>query len=269
MVRIKARPNCWFLILLVGGVAEPADAQSSAVTWRGFIRNVYEDQKGIWSSPFRASRQDAKWCLGFGSATGVLIATDKWTSQQLPNTPDQVRVSAIVSRIGASYSVVPAAIGFYAAGVIRKDDRLRETGLLGAEALANGALMYNVVKLSTLRERPTDGTGAGRFWKGTVALGTGGSGFPSGHTTEIWALASVVAHEYPRPRVVPIAAYGLATTVMASRFAARRHFASDVVAGAAIGWFIGDYVYRKHHVPPPHPSRSKLRAILSRVSFGE
>ena len=238
------------------------------MTWRGLARNVYEDQKGIWSSPFRASKKDAKWWLGFGSATGVLIATDKWTSKQLPNTPDQISVAAAISRIGASYSVFPAAIGFYAAGAIRKDDRLRETGLLGVEALANGALVYNVVKLTTLRERPTEGTGSGRFWKGAVGIGTGGSSFPSGHSTEIWALASVVAHEYPRPRVVPIVAYSLATTVMASRFAAQRHFASDVVVGAAIGWFIGDYVYRKHHVPPPHGKRSKLGAILSRVTLG-
>jgi len=32
-----------------------------------------------------------------------------------------------------------------------------------------------------------------------------------------------------------------------SRFAARQHFASDVVLGAAMGWFIGDYVFAKRH----------------------
>jgi membrane-associated phospholipid phosphatase len=82
---------------------------------------------------------------------------------------------------------------------------------------------------------------------------------------ETWALASIIAHEYSSSRVVPIAAYGLATAVSASRFAAQKHFASDVVVGAAMGWFIGDYVYRKRHNAG---SNSKLGRVLSHVQAG-
>jgi len=32
-----------------------------------------------------------------------------------------------------------------------------------------------------------------------------------------------------------------------SRFAVRQHFASDIVLGAGMGWFIGDYVYARRH----------------------
>lgn len=62
------------------------------------------------------------------------------------------------------------------------------------------------------------------------------------------ALASVIAHEYGHghTELVPIVAYGLAGVVSASRFTAQRHYASDIVAGGAMGWFIGRYVYKTH-----------------------
>src|SRR5437870_8919104 len=52
-------------------------------------KSIVLDQKQIWTSPFRMTRQNAKWWLIFGSVTGALIATDRRSSQQLPNTGDQ------------------------------------------------------------------------------------------------------------------------------------------------------------------------------------
>jgi membrane-associated phospholipid phosphatase len=46
---------------------------------------------------------------------------------------------------------------------------------------------------------------------------------------------------------VPILAYGLASTAVISRVGERQHFPGDVVAGGAMGWFIGDRVYGKRH----------------------
>src|SRR5437667_6298491 len=57
------------------------------------LRNVLMDQKDIWTSPLRMSRNDAISWLIIGGATGALIASDDWSSRQLPNTVDQVAVS--------------------------------------------------------------------------------------------------------------------------------------------------------------------------------
>ena len=48
-------------------------------------RYVLDDQKAIWTSPFHTSKNDAKWWLIFGGATGALIATDKYVSKNAPN----------------------------------------------------------------------------------------------------------------------------------------------------------------------------------------
>jgi membrane-associated phospholipid phosphatase len=178
----------WLAACLLAAVPVLAQDAPEApdVTAGKLARNILLDQKRIWTSPFHVNRQNAKWWLIFGAATGALIATDRRTSQQLPNTGDQVAFSRGVSRVGAIYTLVPIAGGLYLGGV------------------------------------------------------------PSGHTLESFALASVIADQYRDNKPVVLLAYGLATMVSAARFGARQHSASDIVAGGAIGWFIGRHVAEAH-----------------------
>ena len=82
-----------------------------------------------------------------------------------------------------------------------------------------------------------------------------------------WALASVIAHEYPKPLVKAVV-YGFATTVVVSRVGARKHFPGDVVAGAGLGWFMGDYLYGKRHNRSLGARRSALEQVLDHVKIG-
>jgi membrane-associated phospholipid phosphatase len=213
--------------------------------WKRLPRYIVQDQKAIWTSPFHTSKANAKWWAIFGGTTAVLIASDRWTSKQLPNTKDQLAVSSWTSRLGAAYSLLPITGAFYFIGLGAGNQRFRETGILGFEALADAEIVVSVLKLATRRQRPLDGVGHGSFESGAVSISSGS--FPSGHALGAWSLASVVAHEYPRPLIVPITAYALATTVCASRFAVRKHFASDIIVGAGMGWFLGDYIFAKRH----------------------
>lgn len=92
------------------------------------------------------------------------------------------------------------------------------------------------------------------------------TGFPSGHAINSWALASVIAHEYPKP-IVKAVVYGLASVVVISRVGARQHFPGDVVAGAGIGWFMGDYLYGKRH-NRELDKHSKVGRVLDHVRIG-
>lgn len=204
------------------------------------VRNTLMDQKDIWTSPFHIrSVEDAlPWILVAGGTAG-LIASDHWTSRQLPNTVDQVAISSDVSRLGAVYTVLPITAGLYIGGAIAHNEKARETGVLSGEAILDTLIVAEVFKLATQRQRPLDGEGKGSFFGG-------GASFPSGHSAESWALASVVAHEYNGHIIYPIAAYGLASLVSFSRLSGQRHYASDVFAGSAMGWFIGRYVFKTH-----------------------
>jgi hypothetical protein len=100
-------------------------------------------------------------------------------------------------------------------------------------------MVVEVLKITLRRSRPLEHNGDGGFF-------TGGNSFPSGHSAEVWALASVVAHEYNKNILYPIAAYGLASLVSFSRLSGQQHFSSDILAGSAIGWYIGRYVFKTH-----------------------
>lgn len=203
------------------------------------VRNVLMDQKDIWTSPLRIRTMDdaIPWIL-VGAGTAALIASDHWSARQLPNTVDQVSISHDVSQVGAGYTVVPIAAGFYIGGAFAHNEKARETGILGAEALIDATIVSEVFKLATQRPRPLDGNGNGSFFQG-------GSSFPSGHSSMSWALASVVAHEYNKGWY-PYAAYGLASLVSLSRLSGQNHFPSDVFVGGALGWFTGRYVFKTH-----------------------
>jgi membrane-associated phospholipid phosphatase len=222
-------------------------------------RNILMDQKDIWTSPLHMNRHDAIPWIVIGAATGALIATDRHIARQLPNTVDQVAISKDVSNIGAVYTVLPITAGLYIGGAISHNPKARETGILGGEAALDSLIVVAVLKGVTQRPRPLESNGNGSFF-------TGGGSFPSGHSAEAWALASVVAHEYNKNILYPITAYGLASLVSFSRLSGQQHFASDIVVGSAIGWFIGRYVFQTHvdhsiHRRPP----SKLSRFRPQV----
>jgi membrane-associated phospholipid phosphatase len=199
------------------------------------ITNVLLDQKEIWTSPFHMRKKDVKYLLLFGAATAALIATDHKVSKQLPASGTSVDIGTEVSRAGQYYSVYPFAGALFLAGAATSDEKLRNTGALGVQALIDADIVSSLLKVAVQRERPLAGAGGGDFEDG-------GSDFPSGHATQAWAIASVVAHEYRNHKWVPFVAYSYAAAVSASRVAARDHFPTDVFVGSALGYFIGRFV---------------------------
>jgi membrane-associated phospholipid phosphatase len=223
----------------------PGDTERVKPLARKLAGNFLLDQKEIWTSPFRMNRDDAGWWLLFGGDTAALIATDNRSSTIFENSRTQVVAGIDISKTGAAYTLIPVTAAFYATGVFVDNAKARETGVLGAEAMLDSVVLSSVLKVIASRNRPDAPTGAGHFF-------SGGGSFPSGHATSSWALASVVAHEYSHTRIVPVLAYGLASLVSGARFAARQHYASDIVFGAASGWFIGTYVYDTHKLHEGH-----------------
>lgn len=236
-------------------IIRPDETKNPPRLGKKFFTNFLADQRDMWTSPFHIDNADRKWWLLFIGTTGALIATDQKTIREF--TPDQVNLSREVSQIGAAYTTIPVAVGLYFFGVARNNAKARETGVLGAEALVDAAAITYVLKTVAGRERPPEGEGKGHFWKSH-------SSFPSGHAAMSWAFASLIAHEYKGRKIVPFAVYGFSTVVSASRFTARKHFASDILAGGAIGWFVGRHVFEKHFDPSIHKRTNPL-ALLTRI----
>jgi membrane-associated phospholipid phosphatase len=210
---------------------------------RQFFRNILRDQRAIWTSPFRIRDADARYLAPLGASTVGLIVSDRHTAGELDdNNGLLIDVSKGISEGGSIYTTSGIAAAFYFIGRKTGNARARETGLLSAQALANTVAVYSVLKVATQRPRPREDDGHGQFFDG-------GKAFPSGHSANAWAVATVIAKEYKDRPLIRYGAYSMATAVSLTRFSGRTHFLSDVLVGSAIGYGIGHYVYRTYHDP--------------------
>ena len=207
---------------------------------REFFKNILNDQKAIWTAPMRLQRRDAKWVIPSSIGFMALVTTDRISGDEIAEFDRQLKTSRMVSNVGSVYGLGTVAGAFYLFGRSRNNPRARETGLLSAEALVNSLIVESALKGITQRARPMAGVERSEFFDG-------GNSFPSGHSTQAWAVATVIANEYRDRRAVQVAAYGVASAVSVARFTGQKHYLSDVVAGSALGYAIGRYVYTTHH----------------------
>lgn len=251
----------------VGGLTSPGQNAPGLITAnqrhqqdleRKVFKHVLLDQKAIWTSPATLRPRDADWLLPVGGITFGMLRTDAQFLRAPGTASDYRRYRQLADYgLAGSMGVVGAT---YALGLIKKDSHLRETGWLAGQAAVNTAIVTQVLKLSTGRDRPLHGQRTGAF-------GVGGNSFPSMHSALSWSMASVMAHEYRGP-LTKFAAYGLASAVSAAQVKGRRHFPSDVFVGATLGWLVGRATYRRHHNPALEgadiPSRHEPQSEISR-----
>ena len=180
---------------------------------------------------------DLHWAIPLAFAGAALIASDTAIEKHVPTDPSTVSHAATASNAGLA-AMGAVGGGMFLWGHLTHNDQERETGLLAGEAGLDAFLDTEVLGYAFGRDRPFTGNGRGQFFQGSDS-------FPSQHAAISWAIASVIAHEYPGP-LTQFLAYGLATGVDAARFVGQKHFASDLVVGSALGWYLGRQVFRSH-----------------------
>jgi hypothetical protein len=201
-----------------------------------FAKHLANDQYAFWTAPAHFQVKDLEWGLPFVGVTAGFMAGDSWLSKQIPSR--EISRSKTISDYGV-YSFIGAGGGAFVLGHLTGNDRMSEAGFLSGEAAINSTAVAYLFKNITRRLRPYQDNGNGTFFQR-------GSSFPSEHSAIAWSVASIMAHEYPGT-LTKILAYGLATTVSATRVTGQQHFASDVIIGGALGWYFGRQVYRSHH----------------------
>ena len=168
------------------------------------------------------------------------------------------RMASIVRNIALPGSTIIGP-SMYAIGRLSKQDRVAQLGLHGTEALLLGAGMGTVLKDAFGRARPFVDTISPnpddfQLLRG-FKRGDDYRSFPSGHTLAAFAAAAAVSAETSRwwswaSYTIGPAMYGGAAAVGVSRMYNNRHWASDVILGAAIGTFAGTKVVRYHATHP-------------------
>ena len=229
--------------------------------------DIAKDQRGILTSPARIRKKDFVWLVPVAAATATALGFDREALEHVSTDPARMNHFALASNFTGIYIPVAAAGSAWLVGHFRQDDHLRETGSLAMLAMVDTEIFTTFMKFGADRVRPQpSGSGheSGEFWPDGRYFHSATS-FPSGHTANAFAVAHVIADEYPGWKV-KLAVYGLAAATGFERVEARQHFPSDVLIGGAVGYLIGGYVFDHHSMRSK--SHLSVSPILARGGAG-
>lgn len=162
------------------------------------------------------------------AAAGASSTLDGHTERFFASQRRLETLGSVGQQLGGRGIVAPLALGLFVVGRTSHDSRLRATTYDITQAFVVNAMYTGALKHVTGRVRPD---------------GSDNFSFPSGHTSNAVAWATVVEHHYG-PRL-GIPAYVAAGLIGASRLEKNAHHLSDVVAGASLGYVIGRTVVRE------------------------
>jgi membrane-associated phospholipid phosphatase len=244
----------------------------------GFASRLSRDFIVQFQFPFRyAAKEPMKFTLG---AAGLLalVFTDHWTQPALA-PQSALRESGLmtsaeqISGAATQPAILAIVAGFGAFGIAVNSPRERETSVMLVEAVFTSEIWTDVLKMATRRERPREVDGTVSDWAGPSVLfesddpnAAGFKSFPSGHSTGMWAVATILAHQYPSHGVVPVLSYGTALAMSYSRMAVRAHWLSDVVVGGLIGYGCARQVLSAHRAERTAEQATGLRVGIDASS---
>ena len=216
-------------------------------------------------------RSDAAVLAAFGAGAAIAYHNDRGIAHafQRPGVQDNRALSgsAAVFRVVGQPGVLVGGVAAYGIGRLTHRRGLAAAGLHVSEAIAAAGVLTAAGKYVAGRSRPfvTDDQDPGDFqlWRGHRR---GFTSMPSGHTSAAFAAASALAIEWRAAapgsaRFGAPLAYAGAALVGASRVYHNRHWASDVVAGAALGTLSGVGVERLVRAHPDNALERHLVAL--------
>lgn len=232
-----------------------------AVMWLGLATGVgAQVQDTILDKSTLLTGKDALLFAAFTAATTVVVPLDMRIASGLQNPRAQEnqflgRAATGFKLLGVPGSFVAGA-GAYVVGRVNGQRRLQALGLHSVESAVLADLIGVGIKLSAGRQRPfvdIKNPHSFQLWRGFS--GDRFQSFPSGHAITAFAFAATVTREtqFWSPHsawYVGTLFYGGAAMVGASRLYNNMHWASDVMAGAAIGTIVGLKVVKYTHSHP-------------------
>lgn len=264
-----------FLISFVGAVLY-SEAQQDTVKpmhvqfSKKFFLSGFSDVKSTALSPLHWDERKVFEVFTVATLAGIAFDQD----QQIARFSQSNKTEALntlskrmIEPFGHYYSMGTLGI-LYTYGVLAKDPRAIQTSLLASKSAFYSLCLVNLVKYSFHRSRPYESKNFNSSLFDGPAIKTSHVSFYSGHTTFAFSIATVIAEEYHDKPLIPILAYTISTLVGLSRIYDNKHWASDVVLAAAVGYGIGRLVSNKanwgYNLTPPRKKKgiAQLRSSI-------
>ena len=239
-----------FLILPILGLSQYTPERDSIKFDKlngAFFVTALEDTKDVFISPFKWDKKE--WMIaGSTVALGLLLYelddNIRGEAQGIRGSFTNNLSKYVLDPYGEA--VYPAILfaGMYIYGTAANDHYTQTIALNASKAVALAGLTGFVIKQMTGRERPYKGDPPNpRTWFGPLS-GSASSSFPSMHASVSFAAAAFLSSAYKDRPWIGISSYTMAALVGLSRINDDKHWASDVLFGAVIGYGVGKLVYR-------------------------
>lgn len=220
---------------LTPGLAQEAGGESRLDG--AFLSRFGHDLAEVITGPARWDGGDFLTLAAVSGSGLLLMAFDQdvqdWA--QARRDPDSDRISSFLSHFGDGAVLLGLSAAIYGVGEIGHDDGLRKTALLGLESLTAASLLVWAVKVVAGRARPYTGESSSSFHP--FAMQSSLWSFPSGHAAAAFSVATTIALRSANA-FVDVVAYGLAGLAGLSRVHENSHWASDILIGSALGFFV-------------------------------
>jgi len=203
-----------------------------------------------------------EWLTVGGLAAGTALLT--FADQPLRDATqgDQnyyYSVPVVAGRVyGEWYSIIGVAGSFGAYGMIVKDTSAKKIAIELLQAGLYSEVVTGIIKTVVGRARPYMNEGPSSFRPFTF-FNPGYNSFPSGHSTSAFALSTVLSR-HAHSTAFKIIAYTPAALTLFSRIYQDKHWVSDELLGAAIGYFVGNWVVDLHEA-----KRHKINVTVTSI----
>ncbi len=211
------------------------------------VRQFAHETVLFFKQPTKWGRRD--W-LKLGIVVGATLAVMPFDERITNSTQGSQRYYHSVpiegGRIyGEWYSIGAVAGTFGAIGLIARDTMAKKIAIELLQAGIYSEFVSSILlKIIIGRERPIVTDNAFNFHPFTF-IGSDFQSMPSGHTTSAFALSTVMSR-HSSSTVLKILAFVPAGFTMFSRIYQHKHWLSDEIPGAAIGFFVGNWVVDLH-----------------------
>ena len=267
----------WILVLTLlschEGLAQSAEAPKTSNA-QSFLRTVGGDMVRVFSSPLRLSKNDGLHLIAFTTVTAGFYAfldapvDEEYARENRHAVFYPAKKLAGIGKIYDDISPVNFSIGISAGllvgGIVLQDKKLLETTRLVIESVLLNKTITSFSKGVIGRSRPYGERGPHdlNLFKSNRAEEF--RSMPSGHVSNIFAIIGVIDKQYDH-WWVKIPAYTLGVSVAFQRMNDRQHWASDVIVGGGLGYWIGSALANKK---PEGSKRSSFHPYLFKNTVG-
>ena len=212
-----------------------------------YIKSYLKDYRDILCYPFEPS---VKKYVGAGVYAGTMYLLISNTDGQIQSFSQRQRTpftnnltKYVFEPMGSGVYPLIAVASFYATGIIWENQRSKKVAMNCVKSFLIANSFTQVSKLAFSRQRPfMEPADANRWF-----MGNGNNSFFSGHTTTAFSVATVIAEEYKETVWIPIVSYTLASCAGLSRIHDNKHWASDVLTGALVGYVTGKLIVHQNN----------------------